>query len=187
MDVSRYVPRHHKSNSPREVITMGKFCEVCEKGLMNGVGDGVFAPDGTVTRGQIVTILYRAAGEPSVEGLENPFTDVPADEWYTDAVIWAAANEIVNGISKTQFAPAKAVTREQLVTILYRYDGSAKADAKALAGFKDASSVAAYAKDAFAWAVSNEIVNGMTATTLAPAATATRAQICAIMMRYLSK
>lgn len=158
-----------------------------ENGYMNGVSKNQFDVDGTVTRGQLVTIVYRIVGTPSVTGKTNPFTDVPENEWYTDAVIWAAENGIVNGTTPSTFAPNAPVTREQLVTILYRYDGETQTEEGALDGYADAASVSAYAKDAFAWAVANGIVNGTSETTLSPAATATRAQICAIMMRYLSE
>ena len=157
-----------------------------EKGYMNGLSKTEFGVNGTVTRAQLVTILYRIAGEPSVAGKTCAFTDVSAGQWYTDAVIWAEENGFVNGINATTFAPDLEVTREQMVTILYRYDGTAEADEKALAGFIDAASIAGYAKDAFAWAVSNGVVNGMSETNLVPVGTATRAQICAIVMRYLS-
>jgi hypothetical protein len=107
--------------------------------------------------------------------------------WNTDAIVWAADNGIVNGVSPTSYAPDAKITREQIVTILYRY---AKAEAVAkdhLAGYTDAGKVSGYAKDAMNWAIANGIINGMTETTLAPTANATRAQICVILMRYLSK
>ena len=158
-----------------------------QNGYMNGVSDKLFDVHGSVTRAQVVTILYRMEGEPSVDGLNNPFTDVNVDAWYTNAVVWAADNGIVKGVSETEFDPNTEITREQIVTILYRYDGEQEVTEDKLDGFTDAASVRDYAVDAMNWAIANEIVNGVTETTLAPANTATRAQICTIMMRYLEK
>lgn len=154
-------------------------------GYMKGVSDTVFGVGSSVTRAQLVTILYRVEGEPSVDGLECPFTDVSTGAWYADAVIWAADHGIVKGVSDTEFDPEKEITREQIVTILYRYDGEQKVSEDHLGGFTDAASVNDFAQDAMNWAIANEIVNGVTTTTLDPASTATRAQICAIVMRYL--
>lgn len=156
-----------------------------ENGYMNGVSNTLFDVDGSVTRAQLVTILYRVAGEPSVEGLNNPFTDVAEGKWYTDAIIWAAENGIVKGVSATEFAPDKEITREQIVTIVYRYDGEVEVAEEHLSAFHDTDKIANFAKAAMNWAVANGIMNGVTETTLAPDATATRAQICAIVMRYL--
>ena len=154
---------------------------------MNGVSDTKFDVNGSVTRAQLVTILYRTAGEPSVEGLENPFTDVEAGKWFTDAVVWAANEGIVKGVTETTFEPNTAISRQQIVTILFRFEGAEKVAENKLAAFTDADKVAPYAADAMNWAVAEGIMNGVTATTLEPAATATRAQICAIVMRYLEK
>ena len=155
-----------------------------ENGLMNGVGDNRFAPNSATTRGMLVTILYRLEGEPAVTG-EAGFDDV-GDTWYTDAVIWAAANDIVNGIGDNQFGPENTLTREQLVTMLYRYaeaegyDVSAAAD---LSGYPDAGKVQPYAQEAMSWAVAEGIVEGMDGN-LNPAGHATRAQIATILMRF---
>ena len=156
-----------------------------ETGLMDGVGDSLFAPNSQTTRAQLVTILYRLAGEPEVSGTSG-FTDVEADTWYTDAVVWAAENGIVNGTTDTTFAPGEDITREQLVTILYRYaeskgyDVSASAD---LSGYPDAGQVQDYAQPAMAWAVAEGIVEGVDGN-LNPAGNATRAQIATILMRF---
>ena len=156
-----------------------------ETGLMDGVGDSLFAPNSQTTRAQLVTILYRLAGEPEVSGTSG-FTDVEADTWYTDAVVWAAENGIVNGTTDTTFAPGEDITREQLVTVLYRYaeskgyDVSASAD---LSGYPDAGQVQDYAQPAMAWAVAEGIVEGVDGN-LNPAGNATRAQIATILMRF---
>ena len=156
-----------------------------ETGLMDGVGDNLFAPNSETTRAQLVTILYRLAGEPEPGG-DSGFSDVAAGIWYTDAVAWAAENGIVNGVSDTEFAPGDDITREQLVTVLYRYaeskgyDVSASAD---LSGYPDAGQVQDYAQPAMAWAVAEGIVEGVDGT-LNPTGDATRAQIATILMRF---
>lgn len=159
---------------------------VYEKGMMAGTAADVFAPNATTTRAMIVTILYRLEGSPAVTGT-SAFVDVPAGQWYTDAVNWAAANQIVKGTSATTFAPNASITREQMAAILYRYaqykgyDVTKKAD---LSGYSDNSQVSAYAKDALAWANAAKLINGVTNTTLAPQGNATRAQVSAILHRF---
>ena len=156
-----------------------------ETGLMDGVGDSLFAPNSDTTRAQLVTILYRLAGQPAPSG-DSGFADVAAGTWYTDAVAWAAENGIVNGTTDTTFAPGNDITREQLVTVLYRYaeskgyDVSASAD---LTGYPDAGQVQDYAQPAMAWAVAEGIVEGVDGT-LNPAGNASRAQIATILMRF---
>ena len=157
-----------------------------ENGIMDGVGGNRFAPNSATTRAQLVTILYRLEGQPAVSG-DLPFTDVEAGTWYTNAVGWAAQNGIVNGVGDDTFAPGNDLTREQLVTILYRYaetkgyDVSASAD---LAGYPDGEEIQAYAREAMAWAVAENIIQGMEDDTLKPAGNATRAQIATILMRF---
>lgn len=159
---------------------------VYEKGMMAGTAADVFAPNATTTRAMIVTILYRLEGSPAVTGT-SAFVDVPAGQWYTDAVNWAAANQIVKGTSATTFAPNDSITREQMAAILYRYaqykgyDVTKKAD---LSGYSDSGQVSAYAKDALAWANAAKLINGVTNTTLAPQGNATRAQVSAILHRF---
>ena len=154
--------------------------------LMDGVGGNRFAPNSETTRAQLVTILYRLEGQPAVSG-DLPFTDVEAGTWYTNAVGWAAQNGIVNGVGDDTFAPGNDLTREQLVTILYRYaeskgyDVSASAD---LAGYPDGEEIQAYAREAMAWAVAENIIRGMEDDTLKPAGNASRAQIATILMRF---
>ena len=159
---------------------------VYENGLMNGVENNQFAPNTATNRAMLATILYRLAGEPAVSG-DLPFTDVESGTWYTDAVLWAAQNGIVNGLGENTFAPMNTLTREQLVTMLYRYaeaegyDVSAAAD---LSGYPDAGKVQPYAQEAMSWAVAEGIVAGMEDGTLNPAGNATRAQIATILMRF---
>ena len=159
--------------------------------LMNGVGGGKFEPDGQLTRAQLVTVLYRAAGEPDTGKQVNPFTDVADDTWYTKAVIWAANNGIVNGVAKNTFAPDDSITREQIATMLYRYAGAEAAKKDKLSAFPDAAKVSDWAKEALNWAVAGGLINGVAdangTANLEPQATATRAQIATILMRWLEK
>ena len=157
-----------------------------ENSLMDGVGDNLFAPNSQTTRAQLVTILYRLAGEPEPGG-DSGFSDVAAGTWYTDAVVWAAENGIVNGTTDATFAPGEDITREQLVTVLYRYaeskgyDVSASAD---LSGYPDADQIQSYAAESVAWAVAEGLIQGFEDNTLRPAGNATRAQIATILMRF---
>ena len=158
-------------------------------GLMNGVGDRIFDPNGTLNRAMLVTILYRWEGSPSVRGLTNPFKDVPAGQWYTDAVIWAADNGIVKGMSPTSFAPTAAITREQIAAILYRYAGS-EAVTGSLSKYPDANKVSGYAVDAMLWAVHEGVINGTLehgVVILDPTGNATRAQCATMLSRFLTK
>ena len=158
---------------------------VYENGLMNGVENNQFAPNTATNRAMLATILYRLAGEPAVSG-DLPFTDVESGTWYTDAVLWAAQNGIVNGLGENTFAPMNTLTREQLVTMLYRYaqnkgyDVTASAD---LSGYPDADKIQSWAQEAMTWAVAEGIVEGMDGN-LNPAGNATRAQIATILMRF---
>ena len=158
---------------------------VYENGLMNGVENNQFAPNTATNRAMLATILYRLAGQPDVSG-DLPFTDVAAGTWYTDAVLWAAQNGIVNGLGENTFAPMNTLTREQLVTMLYRYAEAAGYDVSAaadLSGYPDAGKVQPYAQEAMSWAVAEGIVEGMDGN-LNPAGSATRAQIATILMRF---
>lgn len=160
-----------------------EFCS--NAGLMKGVGGGKFAPQTVTTRAMLVQVLYNLSGEKCAA---HGFADVPANAWYADAVNWAAANGIVNGVSDTRFAPDDPVTREQMVTILRRYAlhfGAQDGAADALDAFADAGSASDYALDALRWAVTVGLVNGTSATQLSPQGSATRAQIATILMRFV--
>ena len=158
-------------------------------GLMNGVGRAGqtvadhFEPNGIVTRAMLVTIVYRAAGEPSAKGLKIPFEDVESGQWYTSAVAWAADQEIVKGISEDKFAPNDYITREQLAAILYRYAGEPEAQGN-LAGYIDAGKVSEYALEPMKWAIGEGIIKGIDSH-LAPQEYATRAQIATMIFRFL--
>ena len=155
-----------------------------ENGMMNGVGNGRFAPDGTLTRAMLVTILYRQAGSPSVEGKTNPFTDAQKG-YYADAVTWAYAHKITNGATETTFEPDAPATREQIATILYRREGEPEVK-QDLSAFSDADQITGYARAAMQWAVAKKIIQG-DGDRLNARGDATRAEIATMLMRYLSK
>lgn len=159
-------------------------------GLISGTSPNTFAPAGITTRAQLVTILYRYDGSPATSG-NTPFTDLNAS-WYRNAVSWAYQNNIVKGITTTQFDPDAPVTREQLAVILYRYTGEYKksdvSKTAALSGFPDAAKVSGWAKPAVSWAVGTGLISGTAKGNLnyiAPQNQSTRAQIAMIMMRYM--
>ena len=156
-----------------------------ENGMMNGVGNGMFEPNGDVTRAMLVTILYRQAGSPSVEGKTNPFIDVKPNKYYTDAVIWAFHNGIVNGTTPTTFEPEEPVTREQIATILYRREGAPEVK-QDLSAFVDTDQVSSYAHAAMQWAVAEGVIKG-DGNRLNAKGDATRAEIATMLMRYLTK
>ena len=160
---------------------------VYENGLMNGVSETLFEPNGTVTRGMIVTILHRLEGEPESD-YDMPFTDVAEQQWYAGAVRWAAGEGIVTGVSATEFAPDDHITREQFAAILWRYaqskgyDVSASAD---LTGFLGYGQISEYALPALQWAVGAGVMSGRGDGILAPQGTATRAEAAAMLMRFV--
>lgn len=159
---------------------------VYENGLMNGVGEGLFGPGGTTTRAMVVTILYRLEGEPAVTG-DTPFTDLVAGQYYLDAVAWASANDIVNGVTSTTFAPNAPITREQMAAILYRYaqyKGMDTTDRGNLGSFADGNTVSPYAVEALAWANAEGLVNGVESNRLNPTGQAPRSQVAAILHRF---
>ena len=164
------------------------FCDsvgfVCQNQYMNGVSDTRFAPATPITRGQFVTTLQRIAGE-KIEGTHT-FTDVEAGSYYEDAVIWAAANGIVNGVSDTAFDPNATITREQMAAILFRYaqyqgiDTTVEGD---LSAFADADEVSGYAAEAMIWVNQTGLIQGKKADILDPQGMATRGQTAVILYR----
>ena len=160
---------------------------VYENGLMDGVEGNRFAPNATLTRAMAVTILYRLEGEPAVT-TDASFNDVASGQWYTDAVNWAAANNIINGVEGNNFDPTGSLTREQMATILYRYTQYKGADVSAsgdISGFVDSANVSSWAADAVKWAVGSGLVNGVEGNALAPQGTSTRAQAATVLMRFV--
>ena len=155
-------------------------------GLFLGISETEFGPNVSMSRAMLVTVLHRMAGAPNA-GTAN-FADVPADAWYTQAVAWAAANSIVQGVSDSRFAPNVPVTREQMATILYRYANHAgvagDGGSGSLDGFRDASAVSGYAVQAMGWAVDRGLISGVGDQRLSPGGSATRAQVAAILQRF---
>ncbi len=160
---------------------------VCENGLFVGTSDTTFGPDEVMDRAMMAAVLYRLEGEPDVSGETLIFTDVPEDTWYTDAVIWAHANGIINGSSDTTFSPGEPIIREQIAALLYRYaewkgyDTTARAD---LSSYVDAELISDYAVSAMSWANAEGLITGNSAETLNPSGNATRAEVAAILMRF---
>ena len=148
-----------------------------------------FAPETEMTRSMLVTVLWRLAGQPAAaSGID--FTDVAAGQWYSDAVKWASANGVVNGMTANTFGVSGNITREQMAAMLYRYAQYAGLDTTAsvdLSIYKDSGDISAYAEDAMAWAVANGLIGGMTADTLVPGGNATRAQVATILVRFAEK
>ena len=157
-----------------------------ENGLFAGTSDTTFSPNASMTRAMLVTVLYRLEGQPAVNG-RSGFSDVQYNGYYEDAVTWAADNGIVNGTSTTMFSPNANVTREQMAAILYRYAQYKKyntAASSGLNGFTDHASVSGYAAASLEWAVAEKLVNG-SAGKLMPTGNATRAQVAAILHRFV--
>lgn len=154
--------------------------------LMYGTGSNLFQPDAQMTRAMLAQVLYELEGAPSVKGLSCPFTDV-GGSWYTDAVIWAYNAGVVAGVSATQFAPNEALTREQMVTMLFGYAGreeTLSGSDGALASYQDQASVSDWARAAMAWAVSSGVISGTSATTLSPQKIGTRAEVATVLMQF---
>lgn len=157
-----------------------------ENGLFSGTSDTTFSPNTSMTRAMLVTVLYRLEGQPAVNG-RSGFSDVQYNGYYEDAVTWAADNGIVNGTSASTFSPNANVTREQMAAILYRYAQYKKyntAASSSLNGFTDHASVSGYAAASLEWAVAEKLVNG-SAGKLMPTGNATRAQVAAILHRFV--
>lgn len=160
-----------------------------EKGYMSGTSTTRFAPDATTTRAMLVNILYSIDGKPAVTGAST-FSDVPAGQWYTNAVLWAAANKIISGVGGGRFNPMGSVTREQMALILYTYTAYKNGDltgAADLSKCTDTGSIHAWALTAMKWAVNKEIITGRTTTTLVPGGSAKRCEVAAMLNQYLTK
>lgn len=157
-------------------------------GYVNGVGGGKFEPNRQLTRAEFVTMLHRMAGKPTAS-TAAAFTDVSQNAWYRDAVNWAAEKGYVNGTGENSFNPDGKITRQEVVTILFRYSGS-QSGAETMftaaydSQFTDSGAIAPWAKTAMYWAIYNGVVNGTSPTTVSPTATATRAEVAAIFVRY---
>ena len=167
----------------------GDVMFVYENGLMLGTSKTLFSPHGTATRGMMATILWRMEGSPAPKG-KNSFTDVEAGKWYADAITWTAENGIFAGYGKDKFGPNDPITREQLAAIFYRYAGYKGYDLTVkgnLDKFKNADKVTDYAKTAMGWAVGSGLVKGKSGNLLDPQGTATRAEIAAMLHRFIEE
>lgn len=160
-------------------------------GLTAGRGDGSFAPDADMTRAEFVTMLHRMEGSPKA-GASASFADVAADSWYAPAVDWAAENGLVNGVDETHFGTEQTITRQELVTVLYRLSGGVSGAEVMFTSvydehFADSDAIAPWAKAAMYWGVYKGLISGTAADALSPEGTATRAQVAAILVRYTEK
>lgn len=159
-------------------------------GLFKGTSETTFSPDATMTRGMIATVLWRLEDCPEAR-IGNPYSDIADGTWYMEAVLWAYENGIMDGVGNGRFDPNGVLTREQIVTVLYRFaeiDGLFVADPAGLEGFADADAVADWSKDAVCWAISRQVIQGSAvgeAQYLMPTGGATRAQVATILMRFL--
>ena len=179
------------SRSFRDLDTTKWYHEAIDtmlrEGLMNGTGNGLFEPNGTLTRAMLVTLLWRSEGKPAASA-QTSFTDVPAGAYYAEAVRWAAANGVVKGVSSTEFGPSKNITRQELVTILWRL-AAKKGLNTSNAGltvpeFADRSQIAAWAAEAMSWGCTRGILTGKSANRVDPTGTATRAEAAAMIVRF---
>ncbi len=152
-----------------------------EHNLMGGIGNHQFAPESSLTRAQLATVLYRIEGNPAVTGADA-FTDTPDGAWYGDAVLWASQQKLIGGYGGGKFGPDDPVTREQMTTIFWRYAGSPTAGAAG--NYTDTAAIAAYAVPAVNWASANQIVRPVSSGTFAPKSNATRAQVAEALMNY---
>lgn len=161
---------------------------VSRKGIMSGVGNNTFSPETTLTRAQLCQILYNIEKKPHTSS--GSFSDVSASAWYSGAVNWAAAQGIVNGTGNGLFSPDNPISREQMVTILYRYATYKNYNLSvlvSLSDYSDANLLSSWAEDAMQWAVSEGIISGTTSTTISPQGTATRAQAATMLMRFCQR
>lgn len=153
-------------------------------GIVSGYENGTFLPDSEMTRAEFATILWNVAGKPDKLAKTN-FLDVSENDWFYKQIAWAYGEGYISGVSDTEFSPNSNITREQAMTILYRYKGSPDTE-NAIGKFADNSDVSGYAKNAMSWAVANNIISGTSETELSPKMNATRAQLAAIMIRFIN-
>ena len=162
---------------------------VIAEGILTGVGDGAFAPSMPTSRAMVVTMLYRLAGEPSVQA-DMDFDDVAPGKWYSDAVLWASANGIVEGYGEGIFGPHYQVTREQMAAIFYRWalamgaDTSASAD---ISGYEDADGIHPWAREAMEWACGIGLMEGRSAVSLSPGGTSMRSETATLIWRWCNE
>lgn len=170
------VTNHWASEYIKEAVTLG---------IVNGMPDGTFAPDKEMTRAEFATILWNMAEKPSTDE-KSGFSDIKENDWYYNQIAWAYKNGYINGVSDNEFNPNGNITREQVMTILYRYAGSPQTT-ETLEKFKDKENISSFALSAMSWAVENKIISGVSETEIAPKMSATRAQLATIIVRYLKR
>ena len=182
------IPSAFAANSFTDVRSTDWFSDavsyVQERGLMSGTSATNFSPNEPTTRAMLVTVLYRAAGQPETTG-QSSFADVLARDYFANAVAWASENNIVTGYSRTRFGSNDPVSREQIATLLWRYAGSPSAGSAQ--NFSDRNQISDYAADAVNWARANGIVNGRPGNRFDPKANATRAEVATILRNFLSQ
>ena len=182
------IPSAFAANSFTDVRSTDWFSDavsyVQERGLMSGTSATNFSPNEPTTRAMLVTVLYRAAGQPETTG-QSSFADVLARDYFANAVAWASENNIVTGYSRTRFGSNDPVSREQIATLLWRYAGSPSAGSAQ--NFADRNQISDYAADAVNWARANGIVNGRPGNRFDPKANATRAEVATILRNFLSQ
>ena len=162
---------------------------VSSREIFIGTSDSIFTPEGTINRGMIATVLYRLENTPTLTDIIS-FSDVGGNEWYTDAIQWAAENNIMSGYGNNRFGPMDSVTREQLAVILYNYTASNGISVEAagdLSVFHDAEDTSDWAKEAISWAVGVGLLSGKGNGILDPTGTATRAEVAQMLMNYCTK
>lgn len=182
-----FIKKPRFTDVPRGTWFFDSVEKIAEIGLFAGTSETKFSPDAEMTRAMLVTVLHRLEGTPKVENAAA-FGDVAAGQWYSDAVAWASESGLVKGYTENTFGTNDSVTRQDMVTILYRYlqyKGMTPDGAKEIADFTDVGEVSAYALDAVKWAYGTGLVKGTSATTLSPKAKATRAQVATIILRYI--
>lgn len=157
------------------------------RGYFSGTGESIFSPNTSMTRAMVATVLHRLAGSETASDTGR-FADVPAGQWYSQGIAWASQKGVVNGMGGDRYEPELAVTREQLVTMLYRYQKEYKGESAAgggtLAAFPDGASVSSWAADAMSWAVGSKLISGRDTGHLDPTGTATRAEVATILQRF---
>lgn len=163
---------------------------VYEKGYFSGTSATAFEPNAQMNRAMVATVLHRVAGGESMNATET-FADVPAGQWYSQGIAWASAKGIVNGMGEGRYEPNTSVTREQLVTMLYRFEKDyrkvAVSATGSLSGFTDGAQVSTWARDAMSWAIGAGLIQGRNTGALDPAGTATRAEVATILQRFASR
>ncbi len=186
IDLANIVPSYQDVSPLHRYF--GAVERLSRKGLIKGTGDGQFTPHAVVNRATLTTLLYRVAGKPAVDNATS-FTDVPANQWYSTAIAWAKNNDVVNGYSAEQFGPNDVLTKEQIMTIVYRYQkklNKAVGEAADLSKYSDNAKVSAYAKEAMAWSLANNLLTLDDFGRINPQEKVTRADMAVILDKVVT-